>query len=97
MLKFNGSWEWPNYPLYYFDSQDVPDKYLKPSKQRSADGEADLFDVVTNAKVAEGVAFRYTSGKRAGLTKIVSKAMDAWFEEDEEIFVHPKDPYKVGL
>src|SRR5215213_7164545 len=21
-------------------------------------------------------------------------AMDAWFEEDEEVFVHPRDPYK---
>jgi RNase P/RNase MRP subunit p29 len=21
--------------------------------------------------------------------------MDAWFVEDEEIFIHPKDPYKV--
>jgi len=31
----------------------------------------------------------------AGLVKIESKAMDAWFEEDEQVWNHPKDPYKV--
>ena len=27
--------------------------------------------------------------------KIGFDKVDSWFEEDEEIFVHPKDPYKV--
>lgn len=31
----------------------------------------------------------------ADLFTINFGAMDAWFEEDEQIFVHPKDPYKV--
>jgi uncharacterized protein (DUF427 family) len=29
-----------------------------------------------------------------GLARIEWDAMDAWFEEDEEVFVHPRDPYK---
>jgi hypothetical protein len=35
------------------------------------------------------------AGALKGLVKLEFSAMDAWFEEDEEIFVHPKDPYKV--
>jgi hypothetical protein len=31
-----------------------------------------------------------------GLFTINFAAMDHWFEEEEEIFVHPKDPYKVS-
>ena len=23
--------------------------------------------------------------------------MDAWFEEDDQIYIHPKDPYKVKI
>ena len=38
---------------------------------------------------------QYTTGKLAGLSTIELSAMDAWFEEDEEIFIHPKDLYKV--
>ena len=37
----------------------------------------------------------YTTGKLAGLAPVKFSDMDAWFEEDEEIFFHPKDPYKV--
>lgn len=32
----------------------------------------------------------------AGLFKIEFSAADAWLEEDERIYVHPKDPYKVN-
>ena len=30
----------------------------------------------------------------AGLVRIPFAEADAWFEEDEQIYVHPKDPYK---
>jgi len=30
----------------------------------------------------------------AGLATVDFSTMDAWFEEEEQIFVHPKDPYK---
>ena len=39
----------------------------------------------------------YSEGKLSGLFYIEFSAADAWFEEDEQIFVHPKDPYKVRL
>lgn len=38
---------------------------------------------------------KYLQGELEGLVNIEFGAADAWFEEDEQIFVHPKDPYKV--
>jgi len=38
----------------------------------------------------------YTDDAMAGLAGMVRfdwAALDAWFEEDEEVFVHPRDPY----
>ena len=93
--KYMYSWEFPNYSLYYFDSKDVSDKYLRTSKKSSPDKDAQLLDVVTDAKGAEGVAFKFVSRSKAGLTKILFGEMDEWYEEDEQIFVHPRDPYKV--
>lgn len=39
----------------------------------------------------------YTKGELAGLATVDFSTMDAWFEEEEQIFVHPKDPYKVWI
>ena len=61
----------------------------------STETDVETFDIVTDTKVAEGAAWRFVSGKSTGLTKIIFGLMDAWFEEDEQIFVHPRDPYKV--
>ena len=36
----------------------------------------------------------FQSGPLEGLVRFDFKSMDAWFEEDEQIYVHPKDPYK---
>ena len=42
-----------------------------------------------------GAAQLFKHGDLKGWLKIAFDKVDAWFEEDEEIFVHPKDPYKV--
>ena len=60
---------------------------------------ATVYDVVTANKVAERAAIQYGSDAAphmAGLTKLIWAKMDAWFEEEEQIFNHPKDPYKVN-
>lgn len=46
--------------------------------------------------MAKSAVQEHTGGDLAGLVSIKFDAVDAWFEEDEQIFVHPKDPYKVG-
>jgi uncharacterized protein (DUF427 family) len=35
----------------------------------------------------------HTDGPLAGYARFEWEALDAWFEEDEEIFVHPRNPY----
>ncbi|KAH8117869.1 DUF427-domain-containing protein [Phellopilus nigrolimitatus] len=90
-------WEHPYYPSYYFGSSDVPHKYLRPSDASSEDSEAkSVYDIVVGDKVAKKAVFKLSqcAGELSGLVKIIFGAMDAWFEEEEEIFVHPKDPYK---
>lgn len=36
---------------------------------------------------------KHGAGDLAGYVRIRWSALDAWFEEDEEVFVHPRDPY----
>ena len=42
----------------------------------------------------EGAARGYDDPDLAGHLTLDWQAMDAWYEEDEEVFVHPRDPYK---
>lgn len=39
-------------------------------------------------------SIEFTAGPLKDLVRFDFQKMDAWFEEDEQIFVHPKDPYK---
>ncbi|KAF9052458.1 DUF427-domain-containing protein [Hymenopellis radicata] len=66
------------YPLHYFPIEELPTEFIQAKRTVE---DHDLYDV-------------YTSGNRAGLFNIQFDAMDAWFEEDEKIYIHPKDPYK---
>jgi hypothetical protein len=43
----------------------------------------------------QGSATFHKTGPLSGLATLEFDTMDAWFEEDEQIFIHPKDPYKV--
>jgi uncharacterized protein (DUF427 family) len=43
-------------------------------------------------RVPAGALHRYED-ERAGLVHVDWGAMDAWFEEDEEVYVHPRSPY----
>lgn len=36
----------------------------------------------------------YVAGHAAGSTAFVFEAMDSWFEEDEQIWFHPRDPFR---
>jgi uncharacterized protein (DUF427 family) len=74
-------WEIPHYPTYYLPAGDVVAE-LEP-----ADG--DTFDVVVGEVVVPGAATR-----RDDLVRLDFAAMDEWLEEDEPIYVHPRDPYK---
>ncbi|KAI9057264.1 DUF427-domain-containing protein [Trametes sanguinea] len=84
-------WIKPYYPYYFFKAKDVPQKYLVDAIRTQ---KHHIYDIVVGDKRAEAAATLYQYDELDGLFQIEFSAMDAWFEEDEEIFVHPKDPYK---
>jgi uncharacterized protein (DUF427 family) len=92
-------WEVPYYPTYYFPAADVRSELLEPdaSVQESPSlGEARTFTVTAGAKQAPRAAFRYEDSPVEQLREMIRfdwSSMDAWFEEDEEVFTHARDPH----
>lgn len=83
-------WFQPNYPIYFFDEQCLPNWYLEVS---DVTDELAIYNVGVSVKGRKALT-RYFTNELSGLFTIAFDKMDAWFEEDEQIFVHPKDPYK---
>lgn len=92
-------WEKPYYPTYYFPEGDVRVDSLVPTghKKRSPSrGRAEVFDVKSTRRTAEQAAYRHSDSPIEELQTLLAfewAAMDSWFEEDEEVFVHARDPY----
>jgi hypothetical protein len=86
------SWEHVFYPNYYVPINDVDENFFEHA---SGDAEADTYDIVVGDRRSVGAAQLFKHGELKGWLRITFDKVDAWFEEEEEIFVHPKDPYKV--
>jgi len=93
-------WEKPHYPAYYFPAGDVRMDLLsengrtEPSPRR---GLARYFDARANDRVVSNAAWHFPESPvhdLRGHVRFDWDSMDAWFEEDEEVFVHAHDPYK---
>jgi len=87
-------WEHKNYPQSYFQASDVKEASI--SKDRDVtDGEGGAFlgSLSLGDRRTDRVLL-FKKGPLAGLVKLEFAAMDAWFEEETRIYVHPKDPYK---
>ena len=86
------SWESAYYPSYFFNPDALPNKYLdNPSKGTTST----TYDLVVGGRTAKEAVILHTDGNLKDLIKIKFDKMDAWLEEDEEIYIHPRDPYKV--
>jgi len=92
--------EIPNYPAFYFAREDVDMVALvrTDNVQTSSPilGAADVFSLVVDDVAAAESAWSYTHSPLPaidGLMRFAWDAMDSWFEEDEEVFVHPRSPY----
>jgi uncharacterized protein (DUF427 family) len=91
-------WEWANYPQYYVPVADVkPDLLVDEHRpQRLHRGTAHLHGLRVGDIIRPSSARLYTGDVLEGLADTVRfdwDALDAWFEEDEEVFVHPRNPY----
>lgn len=92
-------WENPHYPMYYFPREDVHAGLLigdGTSVHSPSRGEGQQFTVKAGGKQAPGAAVRYEDSPLEALRDLIRldwAAMDAWFEEDEEVFTHPRSPY----
>ncbi|MGH3736167.1 MAG: DUF427 domain-containing protein [Micromonosporaceae bacterium] len=91
-------WEKPYYPTYYVPVGDVRAKLVPTGEtvHSTSRGDAEVYDVVTAARTAAGAASRFRTSPLEPLRELVRldwAAMDEWFEEDEPVYVHPRDPY----
>ena len=92
-------WENPWYPQYYIPLGDVGPGVLKETATTSRSpsrGTARHFSVQGGDRVADDAAWCYADSPieaLRGRVRFEWGAMDAWFEEDEEVFVHPRNPY----
>ncbi len=91
-------WEIPYFPQYYFPVADVRAE-LVPTATRThspSRGDATHFTVKTKDGSAVDAAWQYPESRIEALRGFVRfewDALDAWFEEDEEVFTHPRSPY----
>jgi uncharacterized protein (DUF427 family) len=91
-------WENPWYPQFYVPRHDVIDGALEPTgttTRSPSRGTAQHFTVRAGDKVAVDAAWSYSDSPIEVLRDHVRfewDAMDAWFEEDQEMFVHPRNP-----
>jgi uncharacterized protein (DUF427 family) len=92
-------WEIPYFPAYYFPVEDVRTDLLTPSgnaRHSPSRGDGRLYTIEVGDREAVDAAMRYEDSPIPELRDLVRfewEAMDAWFEEDEEIIVHPRDPH----
>ena len=91
-------WEWPKYPQYYIPVDDVNRDLLvdEDKPERLHRGSAKRYGLRVGDVERKGVAHLYAGDRVPELANMVRfdwAALDAWFEEDERVFVHPRDPY----
>jgi uncharacterized protein (DUF427 family) len=90
-------WEVPYYPTYYFPEDDVrTELFVETGETRRSPSRGEATQYVVKAGSGEGTAYAYHDPKiseLAGHYALLWKTMDHWFEEDEEVYVHARDPH----
>ncbi len=89
-------------PVYYFPQADIRMDRLTATPHRTYcpyKGDASYWDVTAGGKSAANAAWSYRDpfAEVAAIKDYIAfywNLMEAWYEEDDEIFVHPRDPYK---
>jgi uncharacterized protein (DUF427 family) len=91
-------WEVPYYPTYYIPSGDVRTELLSATghtQHSPSRGDAVVSSLRVGEREVADAALEYVDSpidELRGHIRLSWDAMDAWFEEDEEVFTHPRDP-----
>ncbi|MDI9889282.1 DUF427 domain-containing protein [Streptomyces sp. HNM0645] len=87
-------------PVYAFPAGDVRmdllRRFERPPGRRHA-GATDFYDLVVGDEVVRSAAWGCPGEELAGYVCFAwfgREVLDHWYEEEEEIFVHPRDPHK---
>ncbi|WP_406002717.1 DUF427 domain-containing protein [Streptomyces sp. NBC_00829] len=91
-------WEWSHYPQYYIPLDDIRPGLLtsEDRTQHSSRGTVEVHGVglgdIRRPHAAKVLRDSPVDGL-SGTVRFDWAALDAWFEEDEQVFVHPRHPY----
>ena len=91
-------WEFPPYPQYYVPLSDVDTDLLvdEHRSETTEQGTAARCGLRAGELVRPGAVRVYgaeTAEPLRHTARFVWAALDAWFEEDEQVYVHPRNPY----
>ena len=89
-------------PVYYFPIEDVDDAMLMPSATRTDSpfkGTAAHYSLNTGITLVEDAGWRYREPPSecppiSDYMAFYWNKINKWYEEDEEIFVHARDPFR---
>jgi uncharacterized protein (DUF427 family) len=88
-------------PVYYFPPDDVRTDLFEPTERHTkcpTKGEASYYSIRVGEREVKNGAWYYPepiegAEQIAGMIAFYWDRVDRWLEEDEEILVHPRDPY----
>ncbi|WP_217241919.1 DUF427 domain-containing protein [Streptomyces sp. AC555_RSS877] len=89
-------------PLYAFPREEVREDLLRPAKNPPTGthtGSRIFYDLEADGKTVENAAWSFPAADLADHIAFewfrrVGRGLDHWYEEEEEIFIHPRDPHK---
>jgi uncharacterized protein (DUF427 family) len=88
-------------PVYYFPLEDVREDLLEATEKHTTcprKGEASYSSIRVGDRVAPDAAWRYPEPiddcpDISGHVAFYWNSMDSWWEEDDQVFKHARDPY----
>ncbi|MGW1748949.1 DUF427 domain-containing protein [Streptomyces sp. NPDC002092] len=89
-------------PQYAFPRADVREDLLRPAKNPRSGahtGSRIFYDLEVDGELLENAAWTFPAADLAGYIAFEwfrrsGRGLDHWYEEEEEIFIHPRDPHK---
>ncbi len=97
-LEAHYVWEWANYPQYYVPRRDVVEELLvtRGDTEDTSRGTVQWFWLASTGIDGPPAARLVIESDHRPLLdtfRFEWDALDHWYEEDEEVFVHPRNPY----